>query len=332
VELGIGATDYAVIRNMSDCPASLGGARIRFQDSTNPEVVQAFPAMTLAPGEQLRIQENLVGTVPGAISAPSIPFQYDRGGTVLLCKTDCGKAADVLDVVQFADGTPPLEPPPNPPAGITSLFPLTGIDATNQNSASWVRVGTTGKNPNFTGGDFCTGEPNAAFGLRLEEVFIGTLDFVSIKNHASCAVPVAPFHVRLSTGGVATPIDAVLDAGSLSLGSGATLYLSEPPNKPGDVNTGVQIPNGGGISGTVQLCLGTCATGATVDAIAWEGVLAAGGTPTQPPALPSPITFTPNLTDITDANQETTSYRRAAIAGTNSRFFGTDWQAKAKSR
>ncbi|HVU01766.1 MAG TPA: hypothetical protein VHE30_08440 [Polyangiaceae bacterium] len=335
VELGIGTTDYAVIRNLSDCPAALGGSTVKFDDSTQTDLVVSLPAMTLAPGEQLRIQEGLGSTAPGVLGVGSIPFQYVRGGTVLLCKTNCSSASDVLDVVQFADAEPSvLEPPPAPPAGVTNVFPLTGIDGTNQDTKSWVRVGTTGKSPSFTGGDWCTGEPGAAFGLRLEEVFLGDPDYLSIKNHADCAVPVAPFRVRLTTDGASTPIDAVLDGGSLSLSKGATLFLSEPPNKPGDVNTGVAIPNAGGVSGTVQLCLGSCATGgATVDAIAWDGVVQGGGSPTPFPALPTPISFSPGgLQGITDQNQNTTSYRRAAIAGTMTRFLASDWTASAKSR
>jgi cysteine-rich repeat protein len=335
VELGIGTTDYAVIRNMSDCPASLAGAKLKFDDSTQPDVVTSLPSVTLAPGEQLRIQENLgTAPVPGAIDAGgSIPFQYDRGGTVLLCKTDCAAAADMVDVVQFADAeTSTLEPPPAPPAGITFAFPLVGINAANQNTKSWVRVANTGTNPSFTGADFCTGAPGAPFGLRLDEIFIGDPDFIAMKNYADCAVGLSQFQVRLETGGVTPVINAPLDARSLA--SGATVYLSEPPNKTNDVNTGTAIPNAGGLSGTVRLCRGTCATpGTTVDVIAWNGVLAAGGTPTAFPALPIPLSFSPaGLGGITDANQQTASYRRAAIKGSNSRFFASDWSTGTKSR
>jgi cysteine-rich repeat protein len=335
VELGIGTPDYAVIRNMSDCPASLAGTKLKFDDSTQPDVVTSLPPVTLAPGEQLRIQENLGTTpVPGAIDAGgSIPFEYTRGGTVLLCKTDCAAAADVVDVVQFADAeTSTLEPPPAPPAGITFAFPLTGVNGPNQNTKSWVRVGNTGKNPTFTGADFCTGAPGAPFGLRLDEVFIGDPDFIAMKNYADCAVGLSQFQVRLETGGVTPVINAPLD--SRSLASGATVYLSEPPNRANDVNTGTAIPNVGGASGTVRLCRGTCATpGTTVDVIAWNGVLAAGGTPTAFPALPIPLSFSPGgLEGITDANQQTASYRRAAIKGNNSLFFASDWSLGTKSR
>jgi hypothetical protein len=335
VELGIGTTDYVVIRNMSDCHADLGGTKVRFDDSVQPDVTTSLPSITLSPGEQLRIQENLVGSVPGAVNAGSIPFQYDRGGTVLLCKSDCATASDVVDVVQFADGElSTVEPPPPPPGPLTFAFPLTGITFANQNTKSWVRVGTAGKNPSFTGADFCTGTPNVPFGLRLEEVYIGDPDFITMKNHADCAVGIAPFRVRFETGGVTAKLDALLD--SRNLASGATVYLSEPngPVIPNDIKTSGQIPNVGGVSGTVRLCRGSCATlGTTIDVAAWDGVLAAGGANTPFPPLPNPLSFNPGgLTGITDTNEQTSSYRRAASTGNNPRFFASDWGTGAKSR
>ena len=99
VELGIGTTDYLVLRNMSDCPADVTGAKVLFNDSVAQDLTTTLPSLILQPGEQLRIQENLGASVPGAIDAGGdIAFEYDRGGTALFCKGDCSVAANVVDV------------------------------------------------------------------------------------------------------------------------------------------------------------------------------------------------------------------------------------------
>ncbi len=328
VELGIGTTDYVVLRNMSDCPADLSSANVFFDDSVAAGLTTPLSGVTLAPGDQLRIQENLGASTPGAIDAGGdIPFEYDRGGSVLLCKGDCSTGTNVLDVVSFADGDPStLDPPPAPPAPVTFAFPLTGINAANQDTKSWVRVGTTGKYPNFTGGDFCTGTPNVPFGVRLEEVFVGDADYITMKNHADCAVGIQPFQVNFQTQGVSTSIESVLD--SRLLGSGATVYLSEPPNQTGDISTGVPIANTGDLAGSVRLCFGSCnSAGTTVDVVAWNGSTASF------PALPEDLSFTPDgLTAIGLANQDTTSYLRAALKGNDPRFLESDWKTGTPSR
>src|ERR1041385_4622258 len=113
VELGIGSTDYVVIRNMSECPVDVGGMKILFDDSVASDLTTTLPSMTLEPGAELRIQENLGASIPGAVDAGgSIPFQFDRGGTVRLCRGDCGVVTNVIDVLMFADGDATTSEPP----------------------------------------------------------------------------------------------------------------------------------------------------------------------------------------------------------------------------
>jgi hypothetical protein len=168
------------------------------------------------------------------------------------------------------------------------------------------------------------GAPGVPFGLRLQEVFVGDPDYIVLQNHADCAIGLSQFAVRFSTEGVATPLDAALD--SRLLVAGANVYVSETPSQAGDVHVGT-IPNTGDLAGTVQLCLGSCATGSTLDVIAWNGTV------NPAPALPSPITFTPaNLDAITVAKQSNTSYLRSAVTGNDPRFFAADWTTGASSR
>ncbi|MBM4364131.1 MAG: PPC domain-containing protein, partial [Deltaproteobacteria bacterium] len=323
VELGVGSTDYTVLRNTSDCQAHLDGLTVRFDDALGADLSAALPDLLLEPGEQVRIQENLGASTPGVIGVGSIEFGADRGGTVALCRNGCATGADVIDALAFADGAPqPLEPPPALPAGSGFSFPVGGITPSNLNDRVFVRVALTGKNPTFTGADFCTGRPGSVFGMRLDEVFVGDPDFVAIENHADCALSIQPFRVRFDTAGSAG-FEAVLDARVLV--SGARVYLSEPPNRQNDVNTGVGIPNVSGTSGSVRLCRGSCATpGTTVDAVVWAGTGAAT-------TLPGVLSFSPDaLPQIPD--ETTSSYLRTAISGQNPRFLATDWAIGNKSR
>lgn len=331
VELGIGTTDYVVIRNTSDCPADIGGMKVLFDDSVAADLTTTLPSMTLAPGAELRIQENLGASVPGAIDAGgSIPFQFDRGGTVRLCKGDCANPAVILDVLMFADGdTTTLEPPPPPPSPVTFSGPVTGITQANQDSKSWVRVGTGGRNPTFFGSDWCTGDPGAVFGLKIDEVFVGEPDYFAIKNHADCVVNLSPFRATIVGGG--STVNAVMDNRSVVVAG--RVFVSEPPAQSQDINVGVDIPLAGGSAGSVQLCRGACSiAGNTIDAVAFDGVGLDGGVVPYPP-LPSGMVFFPGgLTAVTEQNQNTTSYFRKALAGEDPRFLASDWTTGAKSR
>lgn len=333
VELGIGATDYAVIRNMSECPADIGGMKILFDDGAAAvaDLTTTLPTMTLAPGAQLRIQENLGASVPGAIDAGgAIPFQYDRGGTVRLCANDCTKAADILDALSFADGDPQSsEPPPALPGSLTFQNPVSGINQSNQNSKSWVRVGTGGRNPAFLGSDWCSGDPGALFGLRLDEVFLGEPDYVALKNRSDCVINLSPFRATLVAAGT-NPVNAVMDARSVVVGG--RVFVSEPTAPAPDIPAGAPIQLQGGGAGTVQLCRGACSiAGNTIDVFAFDGTGQDGGTVAYPP-LPGGLVFSPTgLSAITSQNQSTTSYVRTALGGSGLRFVASDWTTGPKT-
>ena len=104
--------------------------------------------------------------------------------------------ATVLDPLADGDSTT-SEPPPALPAGLTFQNPVSGITQSNQNVKSWVRVGTGGQRPNFLGSDWCTGEPGALFGLRLDEVFVGEPDYIAVKNRSDCAISLSPFRASV---------------------------------------------------------------------------------------------------------------------------------------
>jgi hypothetical protein len=330
VELGIGTTDYVVIRNMSDCPADLGGMKVLFDDSAATDLTTTLPSMTLAPGGQLRIQENFGTGGSGTIDAGgAIPFQFDRGGTVRLCKSDCSKATDIIDALSFADGDATTsEPPPSLPTGLKFQNPVAGIAQANQNTKSWVRVGTGGQRPNFLGSDWCTGEPGALFGLRLDEVSLGEPDYVALKNRSDCVINLSPFRATIIAEGSA-PVNAIMDARSVVVAG--RVFVSETPAQSSDILVPSMQLHGGG-AGTVQLCRGACATaGNTIDAIAFDGTGTDGGTVPYP-ALPGGLVFSPNgLTTVTTQNQMTTSYVRSALGGSGLVFLKSDWTTGAKT-
>ena len=94
--------------------------------------------------------------------------------------------------------------------------------------------------------------------------------------------------------------------------------------------TALQLRGGG--AGTVQLCRGACATpGNTIDAIAFDGTGADGGTVPYP-ALPGGLLFSPTgLTAVTVQNQMTTSYVRSALGGSGLLFRAADWTTGPKT-
>jgi hypothetical protein len=192
-----------------------------------------------------------------------------------------------------------------------------------------VRITTGGKNPNFLGtGEWCTGDPGAVFGLRLDEAFLGEPDYIAVKNHADCVVSLSPFRATFNAPG-ASPVNAIMD-NRLVVVAGR-VFVSEPPSQSGDITTGAIAFVGGG-GGTVQLCRGACATpGNTVDVIAFDHTEADGGDVPYP-ALSGGLVFVPNgLRAVTALNQNTTSFVRTTLGGRSPRFLASDWTTGAKT-
>jgi len=178
------------------------------------------------------------------------------------------------------------------------------------------------------GSDWCTGEPGALFGLRLDEAFLGEPDYIAIKNRSDCIINLSPFRATFVAEGSA-PVNALMDARSVVVAG--RVFVSETPAQSTDILVSALQLHGGG-AGTVQLCRGACATpGNTIDLIAFDGIGADGGTVPYP-ALPGGLSFSPKgLTAVTSQNQATTSYVRSALRGSGLLFVASDWATGAKT-
>jgi hypothetical protein len=338
VELGIGDTDYVVLRNTSDCPARTEGVTVVFDDAEGDaaaDLTVALPDVTLQPGEQLRLEENAGGgstpdggsSADGVIDPGDILLDPDRGGAVLVCLGDCGEGGNVMDAVAYEGeiGGPPALPP-----GVNFDFPLSGIDTSNKDDKAYIRVDLDGTGPNFKAGDWCTGEPGAPFAFRLEEVHVGSSDYVAIKNHADC---------QRSLRGYRSFFQPEVDEsqhsswGNATLASGTTYYMAENVSNDDVVNccnvgAGENIAFAGDESGFVLLCRGTCTRPQNIiDVLAFDGP---GGE--DFPALPGTLTFSPDgVSGIDGSTQNSTSYFRDALTGGSPRFFRSDWTTGAAS-
>lgn len=328
VEVGIGDTDYAVLRNMSDCTARTEGVMVLFDDAEGADLTVTLPRITLQPGEQLRLDENAGVSPPaGVIDVGNIQFDSDRGAAVLLCVGDCSDGDNVIDAFAYEASS---KAPPALPAPVDFDYPLSGITSANKNDKAFIRVDVNGTAPSFLANDWCTGEPGAPFAFRLEEVSLGNPDYVAIQNHSDCAVGLSGYWSWFQP---ESDPPQHSTWGTTTLASGATYYMAENISNADVVNCcnvaeGENIAFVGTDSGYVLLCRGSCTKPRNIiDVLAFDGPLGQSF-----PALPGTITFSPDgASGINGSNDTTTSYYRDALTGGNTRFFQSDWKTGTAS-
>jgi hypothetical protein len=173
------------------------------------------------------------------------------------------------------------------------------------------------------GGDVCPAGNGAVASMRLKEVFIGAVDYLILVNaHASCSANVSGMMLSMRWTASDGGLDVTLP--SLTLGPGQTLVVTEGVAQFGQVQAEANINWGATTAGYAMLCNGLCTAtsgGSVVDLVSFEAGAA-------PPALPSPLTFTP-LTTITTTNENTEAYLHVGSAGVYPAFLSSDWTAGA---
>jgi hypothetical protein len=160
--------------------------------------------------------------------------------------------------------------------------------------------------------------------VALEEVNIGTLDYVVLRNNntSGCSANLDGLSLAFVAG---KPADFTFDLPSYTLAAGATVFVVEGTPQPQDISTATNIDIGPLDGAYIALCNGVCnaSDGSNViDLVATSGVS----------GLPPPLTFSSPLTGITDTNENTTSYVRVAHDGAPPNFRGTDWAIGQASR
>lgn len=167
----------------------------------------------------------------------------------------------------------------------------------------------------------CPGGNGAQSSVRLDEINVGTEDYVVLKNtDPQCTANIQGMQLVVRV--AASPVETLtFTLPSHDLDPGETVTIVETNAAAGEIlmpNTIIWTPESQ--PGHALLCDGPCSTVTNViDAFAYRA-----GT-TQPPALPNPVTFTPLQTGITMATEDTKSWRRTAYAGSYPGFVGGDW-------
>lgn len=163
--------------------------------------------------------------------------------------------------------------------------------------------------------------------IRMVEVMVGTPEYIVLENHGTCPVDIGGMMLAFDTSySSGVPSTYTLPARTLAAGEKVFVLDDTATPETGDILTDVNIDWQATYGGTALLCAGDCATvGSVVDAIAFQGGQA-------PPPLPAPVTFTPALTAITSANEQSDAFFRTAYAGTYPGFVAGDWSMATATR
>jgi hypothetical protein len=160
------------------------------------------------------------------------------------------------------------------------------------------------------------------------EVMVGTPEYVVLENTSACDVNLNGLTMSFLT---STPngTTATIALPSQTLAGGATVTVSDGTagvTLPAtDIQTTTNINWQATYGGAVLLCTGPCSGSTVLDALAFQGGAAA-------PALPTPVAFTPALTTITTANEQSDSFQRVAFKGASPTFAPSDWTTGAATR
>lgn len=175
----------------------------------------------------------------------------------------------------------------------------------------------------------CSGGATASASVRLAEVMVGTPEYVVLENTSGCPVSLNGLTLSFATSYV-SGIGSTFALPAQTLAPGEKVFVvdgtvASPSPAATDIGTTSNIDWQATYGGTVLLCNGACSGATVLDALAFQGG-------TAPPALPSPITFSPVLTTITTANEQTESFHRLAFTGVSPTFKPSDWSVAAASR
>jgi hypothetical protein len=173
----------------------------------------------------------------------------------------------------------------------------------------------------------CPGGAGVVQSVRIVEVFIGDGDYVILENrHATCSAQLSGMQLRLYETAGSDNIDFTLP--TFTLNPGARVLVTESTAGAGEISTGTNIFWSSSTGGYAMLCTGACTTAGTpnvVDAFSYQGTQA-------PPALPSPVAFSPGPhTGITSSNETTQAFKRSAYAGAYPTYLRADWVVGAAS-
>jgi len=95
-------------------------------DSVEPEPDDLSTSITLAP-RALRVQETSGRRLLSRQCRRKHSVRVRQGRTLLLCKSDCAAASDIIDVFQFADASSPPRSRTPPPLRRPSLAFRSGV-------------------------------------------------------------------------------------------------------------------------------------------------------------------------------------------------------------
>lgn len=167
--------------------------------------------------------------------------------------------------------------------------------------------------------------------VRLAEIFIGDPDFIKLENRAGCTAQLAGLVLEVQSSSVGSvPTSFALP--SFSLGAGLTVNLVDNTGTAGsgEIAIGSNVFMTDADGSRLLLCNGPCSSTANViDAVLIQGTSATTGVP---PALPSPLSFSPALTGIGSSNYDTHSYQRVAHLGARPTFLPSDWAVGPTTR
>ena len=255
-----------------------------------------------------------------------------EAGTVLACSAD-GLSESVVDTctsLEFCDAPSascqPVLCQPNQPACDGNVATTCNTDGSGY-TGSRTDCTMTAQSCNAGVCTTCPGGFGAIADVRLDELSIGTRDFVALRNRnaGGCSANLAGLTLVLLDSDTVF-YGEVLPLPSRTLAAGGVVYVVENTSSlPDEIPTGGNIGFSGSRGGWVALCAGSCTLSNlsnAIDLIAFN----------TPPAIPAPVTFTSSLTLITSTNQSTASYHRNAVTGTFPSFVSADWTTGAPSR
>lgn len=255
---------------------------------------------------------------------------YCDGGDVRLCNST-GSASSLVDdctSTEYCDGVTatckaqicsPNQPACNGEIATTCNATGSGYAAGGTNCASSGKSCVNGTCQSCAPG-------SAVRQLRLTEVYLGSGDYVVIKNQsANCSAQLQGVTLAALTSNASGGTTFSLPTHTLSPGASVRVLESDGAGESGDLYVSGSISWVYSSDGAALLCQGTtCTAGSVIDAMYFTS---------KPTTFPSGINFSPGaLTGInTVALEDNSAYLRVASGGSAPNFLASDWSVGSAS-
>lgn len=255
---------------------------------------------------------------------------FCEGGDVRLCDSS-GSSSSLVDDCTSSEYCDNLTAAcktqvcsPNQPACDGEVATTCNADGSGY-STGGTNCAASGKS--CVGGACQTCSPGTAVrALRLTEVYLGTGDYVVIKNTSStCNAQLQGVTFAAPTSNTTLTTNFALPSHSLAPGASIRVLESGGVGEAGDLYVSAAIGWVYSSDGAALLCSGaTCSAANVIDAVIFTS---------RPTAVPTGINFTPAaLTGINSVSLEDNSaYLRVASSGSAPNFVASDWTVGSAS-